>query len=149
ELPQLILGERELTEERLAFGEGRAREGAYGAPSVVIDRTVREHLEVLGVVLAGRASVVECVREAHALDGRLGHAANDGRRVDAERVEHGGYHVDRMGVLMPDLAFGLDPLGPVHQEGVGYAAAEGLAFPALERSVARVGPSPGVVVEIF
>src|SRR5215470_5271486 len=78
-----------------------------------------------------------------------GHAANDGRRVDAERVEHGGYHVDRMGVLMPDLAFGLDPLGPVHQEGVGYAAAEGLAFPALERSVARVGPSPGVVVEIF
>ncbi len=89
------------------------------------------------------------MREAHALDRRLGHAANDRRRLDAERVEHGRHHVDRMRVLMPDLALGLDPLRPVHEERIGHAAAKGLALPALERRVAGEGPAPGVVVEVF
>ena len=41
------------------------------------------------------------------------------------------------------------PLGPVHEERVGDAAAVGLALPPPERGVAREGPAPRVVVEVF
>ena len=54
-----------------------------------------------------------------------------------------------MRVLVPDLALGLDALGPVHEEWVGHATAIRLALPSPERGVAGEGPAPRVVVEVF
>ena len=87
--------------------------------------------------------------EADAFDRRLRDAANMRRRFDAERLEHGRNHVDRVRELRTDLARILDALRPVNDEGIGDAAAIGLALPSLERRVAGVRPSPGVVIEIF
>ena len=57
-----------------------------------------------------------------------------------------GTRVDAVPVLRPQLASGLDPLGPRHDARVGGAAPVGLALPAAERRVARVGPAPRVMV---
>ena len=65
---------------------------------------------------AGRLGVVERVGEAEALDRRLGYALDGGRRLDAQRFQHGRDHVDGVGVLGADFALGLDALGPVHDE---------------------------------
>ncbi len=67
-------------------------------------------------------------------------------RLDAQGVQHRGDHVDRVAVLLADLALGPDALGPDHHERVGDSAAIGLALPAPERRVAGVCPAPGVVV---
>ena len=96
-----------------------------------------------------RLRVVERRLEAESLQRRLRDAADLRRRLDAERVEHGRDHVDRVGVLRADLALGLDALRPGDDEGIGGAAAIGFALPAAERRVAGVGPAPCVVVEIF
>ena len=64
-------------------------------------------------------------------------------------IEHGRNHVDGVGVLCANLAFGLDGVGPVHDEGIADAAAIGLAFPAAEGRVARPSPAPGIVIEVI
>ena len=51
--------------------------------------------------------------------------------------------------LVADLSLALNALRPVNEERVGRPAAIGFALPALERRIAGVGPSPGVVIEIF
>jgi hypothetical protein len=52
-----------------------------------------------------------------------------------------------MHVLLAHLAGRLDPLRPADDERIGRPAAVGLALPAPERRVARVRPTPRVVVE--
>ena len=108
-----------------------------------------EHLEVLGEMEARRAGISEAGGEGEALDRALGHAADRRGCLDAEGVEHGGHHVDRMAVLGAHLTAGGDPLGPAHDEGIAGAAPVGLALPAPEGGVAGVGPAPGVVVEVL
>ena len=84
ELAQRVRRDR-CTERLLGLRERRARPRAHGAPAVVVDGTVADHLEVLGVMVAGGGRVVEGVREAHALDRRLRDALDGGRRLDAEQ----------------------------------------------------------------
>ena len=79
-----------------AFLERWSRQRTHRAPAVVIDRPVREHLEVLRLVPALRLRVLEHVGEADAFDRRLRDAANLRRRLDRERFEHGRNHVDRV-----------------------------------------------------
>ena len=129
------------------LGEGRTGPGADGAPSVVVDRSVTEHLVVLGVVTSRRLAVVEGVGKAHALDRCLRHPPDRGRGPDAEGVQDGRHQVNGVAVLGADLTSCGDLGRPRHDAGVGGAAAVGLALPAPERRVPRVGPSPGVVVE--
>src|SRR5260221_7216023 len=106
-----------------------------------------EHLEVLGDVPGGRFGIVEGTGEADALDGRLGDALDDRRRLDPQRFEHRRYHVDGVSILRAHLTLCLDATGPVDDERVADAATIGLAFPAAEGCVAGPGPAPWVVVE--
>ena len=115
----------------------------------MIERSVREHLEILRLVPALRLLILEDVREAQTFDRRLGDATNMRRRFDSERLEDGRDHVDGVRELRANLACILDALRPVNDERIGHAATIGLALPALERRVTGVRPSPGVVVEIF
>ena len=129
------------------LGEARARPRADRPPAVVVDRAVAEHLEVLGVVVAGRSRLVEGVGEADPVDRRLGHAADALRRLDAQGFQNRRDEVDDVPVVLAHLAARLDALGPGHDARVGGAAPVGLALPAAEGRVAGVGPAPGVVVE--
>jgi hypothetical protein len=52
-------------------------------------------------------------------------------------------------VLGPDLAARLDAFGPAHEKRVAHAAPVGLALPPAEGRVARVGPTPRVVIEVL
>src|SRR6266566_5111429 len=106
-----------------------------------------EHLKVLGGMSGRSFGISEALSETDALDGRLGNALNDRWRLNAKRVEHGGYHVDGVGKLRADLALRFDLFGPMDNERVAGAAAIGLALPAAEGGIARPGPTPGVVVE--
>ena len=63
------------------LGEAGTGPGADRAPSVVVDRPVTEHLEVLRVVTGRGVGLVEGVGEAHALDRCLGDTADRGRRL--------------------------------------------------------------------
>ena len=147
ELGQLLCADR-LAETDSGLGERRARPGADCSPAVVVDGSMAEHLEVLRVVLAGGVRVLEGMREADAVHRCLGDAADGGWGLDVEQVEHGGHHVDDVGVLRPDLAARPHPGRPGHDERVARAAAVGLALPAAERCVAGPGPAPRVVVEV-
>jgi hypothetical protein len=108
---------------------------------------VSEHLEILRMALALGPRIVEYVSETDTLDRRLGDSSNGVRRFNAEGVEHRGQHVNRMRVVGPDFVFGLDSLGPVHDERITDPAAIGLALPAPEGRVPRKGPAPRVVIE--
>ena len=147
ELGQLRRRNR-VAEAGAGLGERGTGPGADRPPAIFVDRSVAEHLEVLGVVAARRCRVDEGLGEAHALDGRLGHAADRGRRLDAEQVEDRRHHIDDVRVLRADLSACLDTDGPGDDERVGRAAAVGFALPAPERRVAGPRPTPGIVVEV-
>ena len=68
------------------------------------------------------------------------------RRLDAERVEDRGDDVDRMVILVPDLALGLDAGRPRDDARVRRTAVELVALPHLERRVERHRPAVRVVV---
>src|SRR5471030_2075525 len=61
---ELLLGERKLAEAKLGLRKGRTRERAHGAPAIAIDRAMREHLEILGVMIARRLGIIERVGKA-------------------------------------------------------------------------------------
>ncbi len=131
------------------LGETRARPGADRPPAVVVDGAVAEHLEVLGVVVAGRRRLIEGVGEADPIDGRLADAADALRRLGAQGFQNCRHHVDGVCVMRSHLAAALNALGPRYDERIGGAAPVGLALPAAEGGVAGVGPAPGVVVVGF
>ena len=106
-----------------------------------------EHLEVLGDMPGGRVGIVEALREADTLDGRLRDTLDDCWRLNAQHVQHRRHHIDDVSVLRADLALRLDAFRPVHDERVAGATAIGLALPATERGIACKGPAPGIVVE--
>ena len=52
----------------------------------MIDRPMREHLEILRLVAAFRLRILEDMGEADALDRRLRDAPNMGGRLDGKRI---------------------------------------------------------------
>ena len=104
--------------ERLAgLGERGPGPRAHRPPPVVVDGAVPEHLEVLGAVPGRRGRVVEGVGEADAVDRRLGHAPDRGGRLQAERVQDGGHHVDDVRVLGAHLTARPDAGGQCTRNG--------------------------------
>src|SRR5687768_16695310 len=83
------------------------------------------------------------------MERRLRYAANVRRRFDAERVQHGGNHVDGMTELRAYFALRFDALRPAHDEGIRHAATIRFALPAPERRIASVRPAPRIVIEVF
>jgi hypothetical protein len=114
-------------------------------PAVVVDGPGPEHLVVLRDVAAGGGGVGERRGEAHALDRRLGHAADRARGLDADQLEQRRQHVDGVHVLVADLAGPAETGGPVDDERIGDAALVRLALPPPQRCVAGPGPRPWVV----
>src|SRR5262245_26038022 len=98
-------------------------------------------------MLALGIGLVEGAGEADAFYRRLRHAANLLGRINAQAFEHGRNHVDGVRELCADFPFRLKALRPMNDERVADAAAIGLALPAFERRVARVRPTPRVMVE--
>jgi hypothetical protein len=74
--------------------------------SVMVQGAASEHFEILGVVPAWRIRIVEGMSEAHAVHGRLRDAADGPGGFDTQRIEDGGDHVDRMGILGTNTAPG-------------------------------------------
>ena len=85
------------------LGEGRTGPWADGAPSVVVNHAVTEHLVVLGVMASLDLAVVKGLGEAHALDRGLRHSPDGGRSPDAQGIQNGWHQVDGVAVLVPDL----------------------------------------------
>ena len=122
------------------------RVGGDGLPAVVPDAARPEHRVELGLPLARGRRVVEAVAHAHAVEVALGVALDRGGRLDAQGVEHGRHQVDRVVVLLADLALGLHPGRPRDDARVGRAAVELVALPHLEGRVEGHRPPVGVVV---
>ena len=68
------------------------------------------------------------------------------RRLDADAVEDRWRDVDRVVVLVANLAPGLDPLGPGDHARIAATAVELVALPHLERRVERHRPTIRVMV---
>ena len=83
----------------------------------MVDGPVAEHLEVLGVVPAGRRCVVEGVREADAVQRRLRDTADRRRRLGAEQVQDSRHHVDDVGVLVRTSPLACTPAGQETMNG--------------------------------
>ena len=136
-------------EELAGLGKRRTWPRADGAPAVMIDGAMPHHLEVLDVTPAGRIPVVEGLGNAHAFNGRLGHATDGIRRLDAQAVEHRRHQVDGVDILRAQRVLGLHASRPVDDQRIGNAAAVGFTLPAPERRVAGEGPAPRIVVEML
>ena len=72
-------------------------------PSVVIERTASDHLEVLRRARAGSLGIVEGGDQGAALDRLLRHAVDDVGRTDAGRIEDRRHEVDGVTELRPDV----------------------------------------------
>ncbi len=97
-------------------------DGCPGKPAILIETPVADNLEILdGVLLIGIA-IVKAVHHAGALDRDLGYTVYYRRLRNARGLEDGGYYVDDMGELLPNLTLGLDAVGPVNHCAVACAA---------------------------
>ena len=106
ELPDVVVEGRQ---HRAAHLPRRAVLG-HRAPALVVNASVAEHLEVLGLVPLGRLGVVEAVQHAGALVRALHHAVDDRRLRNARRLQHRWRDVDDMGELVAHAALVLDAL---------------------------------------
>ena len=115
-------------------------------PAVVVDRAVGGELEILGRAAALGLRVVERVGHRDPFDRLLLDTVDDRGRADLARVENRGHHVDDVMKLRANFPPRLDPLGPVHDQGVARAAqvARHLLGP-LEGGVHGPGPADGHV----
>jgi hypothetical protein len=113
----------------------------------VVDASVAEHLEVLGLVPFGRGRVVEAVAHRDAVQRFLHHAVDHRRRRQLRRLEHGRGDVDDLVELAADLALGPDPVRPVDDGAVaGATPVGGDLLGPLVRGVHRVRPADRVVL---
>jgi len=106
-----------ITSDEIQVGPGRAprRQRWRGAshPSVVVDRRVAEHLEILSLTSAGCLRLGERVRHAYALDRLLCHAVDRGRLRQPDHIQERWSEVDDVVKLGAQFALRLDPLSPV------------------------------------
>ncbi len=116
-------------------------------PAVNPDGAVAEHLVVLPLFHVGRVLVVERVHHRGTVHRLLFHSVVLGRYFQARGFEDGRGDVGDVMILAADFALGLDPVGPVHDEGVGLAAAVFALLEVAERRVPRHRPA-GVVMRI-
>ena len=118
-------------------------------PAIVVDGTVPEHLEVLGVVVARLCRLVEGLGKAHPVDWRLAHTPDALRGFHTQGFQDRRDEINAVGILLPDLTSRLDALWPGYDARIGGAAPIGFALPALEGGVAGIGPAPRVMVAGF
>ena len=95
QLAQLVFRDRRAKLHR-RFRKRRPRVRTDGAPAIVIDRPVTEHLEILRVMLRCGLGVFECMFEADAFDRRLRDSADLLRRIDPQALQNRRHHVDGM-----------------------------------------------------
>ena len=115
-------------------------------PALVPDRARAEHRVELRLPLRLGCGVVEAVAHADAVERRLCVPLDRLRRLDAEGVEDRRDDVDRVVVLVADLAASLRAGRPRDDARVARAAVELVALPHLERRVERHRPAVRVVV---
>jgi len=106
---------------------------------------VAELLVVLLRASGGRIALVEGIGEADAIQRHLFHALHFLQELGAGHVQRRGHEVSDVGVLIPDLALALDPLGPGDDQRIGDAAVVDNLLAILEGSVPRHGPTRVIV----
>ena len=130
--------------EMAPAGDGRV--GGDGLPALVPDRPRAEHRVELGLPVRRRLRVVEAAAHADAVELALDVALDRPPGLEAEDVEDRRHDVDRVVVLIADLAARLRPLRPGDDARVRRPAIELVALPHLERRVERHRPAVRVVV---
>ena len=115
-------------------------------PAVDVHGPAAPALVVLGGARVGGVGRGEHRAQRDPVEAHLLGAVQLRRRVDAEQVEQGRQHVDRVAVLVADLTAGVEPGGPRDDERVAHAALERVALEAPHGGVAGLGPAPRVVV---
>ena len=116
-------------------------------PTLVVDPTVADHLEVLGLTAVGGVGVIEQVGHGDAVERLLFEAVDHGRFGKMGHIEHGRGHVDDVVELVADLALGGEPVGPVDDGAVaGAPEVGGDLLGPLVGGAHGVGPAHRVVV---
>jgi len=92
----------------------RGGRGRGSNPTVVIDRSIADHLEVLGVALgrSGGIRLVKGVGHADAFDRLLLYPVDYLQRLDASSFEDCGHYIDDMVKLGTNTTEVLDVAGP-------------------------------------
>ncbi len=113
----------------------------------MVDASVAEHLEVLGLAPVRFGRAVERVAHAHAFDRVLLDAVDDGRVGQTGSLENRRGNVDHVVELRTHLAPRREPVRPVHDRAVARPAPvrRDLLRPLI-RGVHRVCPADRVVV---
>src|SRR3954453_13613367 len=98
-------------------------------PSLVPDRARTEHRVELGLARGRARCIVKAVAHADTVECALRVTLDRARRLDAEDVEDRRNDVDRMVVLVAQLAGRLDALRPRNDARIAGAALELVALP--------------------
>jgi len=120
----------------------------HGCPTLVIDPTVTDHLEVLCFVAALCVGVVERVQHAHTLNRPLLHTIDEDGLGEARRFQDGWRDVNHVMKLASDFCLGLDSPRPMHDRAVSRTSEVGChLFCPLQWCIHRMRPAHRVVVE--
>src|SRR5439155_9889048 len=104
-----------------------------GLPAVVPDRPGAQHRVELRRPRRRRIRLLEAGSHAHTIEATLDVALDRLWSLDAEHVEDGRDDVDRVVVLVANLALGLQTCRPRDDARIARAAVEFVALPHLER----------------
>src|SRR4051794_31153335 len=104
----------------------------HGLPALMPDRAGAEHGVKLRLPSRSRRGVVEARPHADTVERRLRMTLDRVRRLDSERIQDCRHEVDRVRVLVANLAARLSSGRPGDDAGVAGSAVELIALPHLE-----------------
>src|SRR6266480_2749906 len=117
-------------------------------PAIMVNGTVTKHLEVLGRMTVLSFCVIEGINHRRPIERKLLGAIHHLWKRQTGRFQYSRCNIYDVTKLRPDLAFGFDTFGPVHDHSVaGASPMRSNLFGPLERSIQGMRPANGIVRE--
>src|SRR5438128_8300811 len=117
-------------------------------PAIMVNRAVTKHLEVLGSMTVLGFWIIEGINHRRPIERKLLSPVHHLRKRQTHCFQHGWGNIYHVTKLRPDLPFGFDSVGPMHDHSVAGATPMGsnLLGP-LERSIQGMRPANGIMRE--
>src|SRR5947208_2363270 len=117
-------------------------------PAIVVNGTVTKHLKVLGRMPVFGFWIIKSINHRRSIERKLLGSIHYLWKGQTGRFQYCGSNIHNVTKLRPDLPFGFDSVGPMHDHPVtGATPMRSNLLGPLERSIQSMRPANGIVRE--